>query len=162
VFQQPRLLDWLDVETNVALAADAAGVSRDAVGRALDDVGLAAYRTAFPSMLSGGQRQRVAIARAFVIEPDIVLFDEPFSALDELNARKLRLLTAALWQTRSRTGILVTHNTQEAAFLADRVVTLADGRIANEIRIDVPRPRSAEDPSLFDVHRRLVAELVDA
>jgi len=161
VFQQPRLLDWLDVETNVQLAADAAGVPRDAVARALEDVGLTAYAKAFPSMLSGGQRQRVAVARAFVIEPDIVLFDEPFSALDEITARKLRLLTQELWQTRPRTGILVTHNTQEAAFLADRVVTLGSGatRVVSDIAIDVTRPRSAEDLRLFEIHRRLLAGL---
>jgi ABC-type nitrate/sulfonate/bicarbonate transport system ATPase subunit len=162
VFQQPRLLDWLDVETNVQLAADAAGISGDAVARALQDIGLSEYAHAFPSMLSGGQRQRVAVARAFVVEPDIVLFDEPFSALDEITARRLRLLTQDLWLARSRTGILVTHNTQEAAFLADRVVTLGThgARTVGDVRIDVARPRSPEDPRLFDVHRRLLAELV--
>ena len=162
VFQQPRLLDWLDVETNVQLAADAAGVSRDAVARALEDVGLGGYAKAFPSTLSGGQRQRVAVARAFVIEPDIVLFDEPFSALDEITARKLRALTQELWQARARTGILVTHNTLEAAFLADRIVTLGGdaARIVSDITVDVPRPRSAEDLRLFEIHRRLLAGLV--
>jgi NitT/TauT family transport system ATP-binding protein len=162
VFQQPRLLDWLDVETNVQLAADAAGVPRDAVPRALAGVGLEAYAKAFPSTLSGGQRQRVAVARAFVIEPDIVLFDEPFSALDEITARKLRLLTQELWQSRPRTGILVTHNTLEAAFLADRVVTLGAGaaRIVGDVAIDLPRPRSTEDERLFAIHRRLLAELI--
>jgi ABC-type nitrate/sulfonate/bicarbonate transport system ATPase subunit len=162
VFQQPRLLDWLDVETNVQLAADAAGIPRSAVQRALADVGLEAYAKAFPSMLSGGQCQRVAVARAFVVEPDIVLFDEPFSALDEITARKLRLLTQELWQTRSRTGILVTHNTLEAAFLADRVVTLGTGaaRIVSDITVDLPRPRSTEDERVFEIHRRLLAELI--
>jgi ABC-type nitrate/sulfonate/bicarbonate transport system ATPase subunit len=162
VFQQPRLLDWLDVETNVQFAADAAGISHAPVAQALANVGLGSYASAFPTMLSGGQRQRVAVARAFVVEPDIVLFDEPFSALDEITARKLRLLTQELWQAGSRTGILVTHNTLEAAFLADRVVTLGAGaaRIVSDVAVDIPRPRSAEDERLFQLHRRLLAELI--
>jgi NitT/TauT family transport system ATP-binding protein len=162
VFQQPRLLDWLDVETNVRLAAEAAGIGGDAVARSLADVGLEAYATAFPSTLSGGQRQRASVARAFVVEPDIVLFDEPFSALDEITARRLRMLTQDLWRARSRTGILVTHNTLEAAFLADRVVTLGSGAAGNvrDVVVDLPRPRSAEDLRVFELHRQLLAELI--
>ncbi|HWI73341.1 MAG TPA: ATP-binding cassette domain-containing protein, partial [Baekduia sp.] len=97
VFQQPRLLDWVSARENVALAARAAGRGDDAVDALLEAVGLADHAGQFPSALSGGQRQRVAVARAFVVQPDVVLLDEPFSALDELTARRLRLLLQELW-----------------------------------------------------------------
>ncbi|QDY08006.1 ATP-binding cassette domain-containing protein [Micromonospora sp. HM134] len=161
VFQQPRLLDWTSVETNVRLAATAAGVDPAEVAPILDAVGLTDYARSYPSVLSGGQRQRVAVARAFVVRPEVLLLDEPFSALDELTARRLRLLLQQLWLRTPRTGLLVTHNALEAAFLADRVVVLGGrpAEVVGEYRIDRPRPRSPEDPDLFDVHRRIVAAL---
>ncbi|MFJ8686658.1 ABC transporter ATP-binding protein [Micromonospora wenchangensis] len=161
VFQQPRLLDWTSVETNVRLAATAAGVGPAEVAPILDAVGLTDYARSYPSVLSGGQRQRVAVARAFVVRPEVLLLDEPFSALDELTARRLRLLLQQLWLRTPRTGLLVTHNALEAAFLADRVVVLGGrpAEVVGEYRIDRPRPRSPEDPDLFDVHRRIVAAL---
>ncbi|GAA1389233.1 ABC transporter ATP-binding protein [Pseudonocardia kongjuensis] len=161
VFQQPRLLDWLPVRQNVVLALDAAGLDPAAADTVLDAVGLTEYAGAYPSVLSGGQRQRVAVARAFAVEPDLVLLDEPFSALDELTARKLRLLLQQLWMQRPRSGLLVTHNPLEAALLADRVIVLAGrpARIVAEHRVDRTRPRSAEDPHLFDLHTRIVAAL---
>jgi NitT/TauT family transport system ATP-binding protein len=162
VFQQPRLLDWLSVEKNVVLAVRSAGLDTSHVSEVLDKVGLREHLHAYPSVLSGGQRQRVAVARAFAIEPDLVLLDEPFSALDELTARRLRLLLQDLWLDRPRTGVLVTHNALEAAFLADRVIVLS-GRpatVSREYRIDTPRPRSPEDPDLFTFQRQIVADLV--
>ncbi|MBO4164742.1 ABC transporter ATP-binding protein [Micromonospora antibiotica] len=161
VFQQPRLLDWTSVETNVRLAATAAGIDTTEVAPILDAVGLTEYARSYPSVLSGGQRQRVAVARAFVVRPEVLLLDEPFSALDELTARRLRLLLQQLWLRTPRTGLLVTHNALEAAFLADRVVVLGGrpAEVVGEYRIDRPRPRSPEDPELFDVHRRIVAAL---
>ncbi|MFY0407418.1 ABC transporter ATP-binding protein [Solicola sp. PLA-1-18] len=161
VFQQPRLLDWISVRENVALAADAAGRGTAGVDEILDAVGLTAYAGAYPSVLSGGQRQRVAVARAFAVDPEVLLFDEPFSALDELTGRKLRLLLQRLWTDKPRTGLLVTHNPLEAAMLADRVVVLENrpAVVGTEHRVDVPRPRDPEDPRLFDLHRRIVAEL---
>lgn len=161
VFQQPRLLNWLSVERNVTLVADAAGVSHQRGRELLAEVGLTGYGAAFPLGLSGGQRQRVALARAFSVDPEIVLLDEPFSAVDALTARRLRLLLQDLWIHDPPTGLLVTHNTQEAAFLADRIVVLG-GRpaaIVDEIIVDVPRPRSPEDPALFEIHRRIMSRL---
>jgi ABC-type nitrate/sulfonate/bicarbonate transport system ATPase subunit len=162
VFQQPRLLDWVSARENVALAARAAGRGNDAVDALLEAVGLADHADAFPSALSGGQRQRVAVARAFVVEPDVVLLDEPFSALDELTARRLRLLLQELWIDRPRTGLLVTHNPLEAALLADRVLVLdrAPARIIQEHQVDAVRPRSPEDEALFALHREIVGTLV--
>jgi ABC-type nitrate/sulfonate/bicarbonate transport system ATPase subunit len=162
VFQQPRLLDWATARENVALAARAAGRDASAVDALLEAVGLADHADAFPPALSGGQRQRVAVARAFVVEPDVVLLDEPFSALDELTARRLRLLLQELWLDGERTGLLVTHNPAEAALLADRVVVLepAPARIVQEHRVDAPRPRSPEDEALFALHREILAALV--
>lgn len=161
VFQQPRLLDWVSVRGNVELALKAAGMSPGDALPALKAVGLADYADDYPSRLSGGQRQRVAVARAFAIEPEVVLLDEPFSALDELTARRLRLLLQDLWSRAPRAGLLVTHSPGEAAFLSDRVVVLSGrpARVSAEYRIDLPRPRSPEDPELFELQRRIVTDL---
>jgi NitT/TauT family transport system ATP-binding protein len=127
----------------------------------LATVGLDRYAEAYPLSLSGGQRQRVALARAFAIKPDIVLLDEPFSALDELTARRLRRLLQELWRQSAPSGILVTHNTLEAAFLADRVVVLAGrpARIERIIHVDAHRPRVADDERFFALHRDIIATL---
>ncbi|MFC8567847.1 ABC transporter ATP-binding protein [Streptomyces sp. NPDC057245] len=161
VFQQPRLLDWLSVRRNVELALTSAGLDPAGASQALADVGLAQYADRYPSVLSGGQRQRAAVARAFAVQPELVLLDEPFSALDQLTARRLRLLLQDLWTARPRTGLLVTHNPLEAAFLADRVIVL-DGRPARvhaEFAIGLPRPRAPEDPRVFDHQTEILAAL---
>jgi ABC-type nitrate/sulfonate/bicarbonate transport system ATPase subunit len=161
VFQQPRLLNWLSIERNVSLSAEAAGVPT-AHGRALlTEVGLGGYEAAFLLALSGGQRQRAALARAFAVLPQLVLLDEPFSAVDALTARRLRLLLQELWQEAPPTGLLVTHNTQEAAFLADRILVLGGrpARTVAVIEVDLPRPRSPEDPALFEIHRLVMTRL---
>ncbi|MET7640871.1 ABC transporter ATP-binding protein [Streptomyces sp. NPDC005438] len=161
VFQQPRLLDWVSVRRNVELALTSAGLPAADATAALESVGLDGYAEQYPSVLSGGQRQRVAVARAFAIQPELVLLDEPFSALDQLTARRLRLLLQELWTARPRTGLLVTHNPLEAAFLADRVLVLG-GRPATVLEehvIDLPRPRDPEDPRIFDCHSRVLTAL---
>lgn len=161
VFQQPRLFDWLSAGDNIALAINAAGGHIAKASDALAAVGLGRHVQSYPLSLSGGQRQRVALARAFAIEPHIVLLDEPFSALDELTARKLRLLLQELWLAHAPSGIIVTHNTLEAAFLADRIVVLAGkpARIDRIIDVRDARPRSAESPHYFDLHRDILATL---
>jgi ABC-type nitrate/sulfonate/bicarbonate transport system ATPase subunit len=161
VFQQPRLLDWCTVRANIDLVAQAAGRGTSRTIDLLTQVGLGDYLEAYPTALSGGQRQRVAIARAFSIEPEILLLDEPFSALDELTARKLRILMQDMWLKTPPTGLLVTHNMLEAAFLADRIVVLGGkpARTIATIAIDLPRPRDPEDPELFVVHSRIMGLL---
>jgi ABC-type nitrate/sulfonate/bicarbonate transport system ATPase subunit len=111
--------------------------------------------------LSGGQRQRVALARAFAVLPDFLLLDEPFSALDELTARQLRLLLQDLWIKDAPTGLLVTHNMLEAAFLTDRVIVLRGrpAQIAKIFEVDLPRPRSPEDSRLFALHKQIIDSL---
>lgn len=159
-FQQPRLLNWLTVRENIEI------VLRDRVDPAfiddtLEAVGLQDYADAYPLALSGGQRQRAALARAFAVNPGVLLLDEPFSALDELTARRLRLTLQDLWIARAPTGILVTHNMQEAAFLADRVVILKGrpAQIVKIIDVDLPKPRVPEDPAVFQVYREIMANL---
>jgi ABC-type nitrate/sulfonate/bicarbonate transport system ATPase subunit len=161
VFQQPRLLDWRTVRANVDLVAKAAGRGTARTVDLLTQAGLRDYLDAYPATLSGGQRQRVAIARAFSIEPQILLLDEPFSALDELTARRLRILMQNMWLKAPPTGLLVTHNMLEAAFLADRIVVLGGkpARTIETITIDIPRPRDPEDPELFAVYRRIIGLL---
>lgn len=171
VFQQPRLVDWLTVEQNVKLVFDRErrpdGNPSQVAAELLTRVQLQEHANTYPQFLSGGQKQRVAIARAFAIRPDVLLLDEPFSALDELTARRLRLLMQELWMDEARprpTGILVTHNMMEAAFLADRIYVMGNqgsgaAHFSAVIEVDCPRPRDPEDPALFDVHREVMKAL---
>jgi NitT/TauT family transport system ATP-binding protein len=161
VFQQPRLFDWLTAKRNIEIVAAAAGIAGEVGRNTLAEVGLGEYAHAYPASLSGGQRQRVALARAFAINPDVVLLDEPFSALDELTARKLRLLLQQLWREQRPSGLLVTHNTLEAALLADRIVVLAGRPARTELVVDVDEPRrhDAEHPTVFQRHRAIIAAL---
>jgi len=164
VFQQPRLLEWRTVEKNVSLATDAVNMPRGAGLSMLESVHLGAHAQAFPMSLSGGERQRVALARAFAIKPGIVLMDEPFSALDEITGRRLRQLVQQLWLNHHPSGLLITHNTLEAAFLADRVVVLGGQpcRILKIIDVTVPRPREPDDQELFECHRKIVNALLSS
>lgn len=172
VFQQPRLVDWLTVEENIALVFEREGEPppadvRDRTRNLLRKVGLADRSGSYPQFLSGGQRQRVAIARAFAVTPDILLLDEPFSALDELTARRLRLLLQSLWSElhgRRPTGVLVTHNMLEAALLADRIFVLDGhpGRFAAVTDIDLPHPRDPENPALFAIQKQVLQALGEA
>jgi NitT/TauT family transport system ATP-binding protein len=151
VFQDPRLLPWRTVAANVAYPLELAGLA--APERAvrsyalLHVVGLEGAETRRPSQLSGGMRQRTALARALALEPDLLLLDEPFSALDELTRERLNLELLAIAARLTTTCIVVTHSVQEAIFLADRVVVLSErpGRVVADLPVDLHRPRSLDD-----------------
>jgi len=155
VFQSFALLPWLTVQDNVELGLAARNVPRaerrERALKAIDVVGLDGFENAYPKELSGGMKQRVGFARAFVLKPEVLFMDEPFSALDVLTAENLRGEIDDLWNAGSfpSTSILiVTHNIEEAVFLADRVVILGanPGRIRGEISINLPRPHDRTNP----------------
>jgi NitT/TauT family transport system ATP-binding protein len=151
VFQEPRLLPWRTTAANVAYPLELGGVppaDRDAtVDALLRIVGLVGAATQIPSQLSGGMRQRAALARTLALDPDVLLLDEPFSALDELTRERLNLELLAIAARRPTTILLVTHSVQEAIFLADRVVVLSErpGHVLADVPIELPRPRSLGD-----------------
>ncbi|MEP7157878.1 MAG: ABC transporter ATP-binding protein [Chloroflexota bacterium] len=150
VFQEPRLLHWRTTADNVAFPLELAGVSREErAERAralLDLVGLAGFARAYPHQLSGGMRQRAAIARALARDPQILLLDEPFSALDALTRERFNAELLDIWQRTGTTIVIVTHSIAEAVFLADEVVVLTDrpGRVAAQVPVPLGRPRTAE------------------
>ena len=155
-FQDHALLPWLTVEDNVALPFRVAGrpVDRAAVRGLLDTVGLAGFERARPKQLSGGMRQRVSIARALVLEPALLLLDEPFGALDAVTRRQLNGELQRIWSARQLTTVLVTHSVEEALFLADRVVVLSrrPGRIIKEVVSPFARPRDFAVTRRDDFH----------
>jgi sulfonate transport system ATP-binding protein len=157
-FQDSRLLLWKRVRDNVALGLR--GERRLVVAEAaLREVGLGSHLDAWPLTLSGGEAQRVALARALVREPQLMLLDEPFGALDALTRLTMHQLVLELWGRYHPAILLVTHDVDEALALADRVVVLADGRIAYEERIALPRPREREHRDQVEKRIRLLSEL---
>ena len=154
VFQSFALFPWLDVLENVEMGLRADGVSldetRERALKAIDTIGLDGFESAFPKELSGGMRQRVGFARALVMQPKILLMDEPFSALDVLTAETLRTDLLDLWQEGRipiKAILMVTHNIEEAVLMADRILVLSSnpGRIASEIPVALPHPRDRLD-----------------
>ncbi|ARP83657.1 nitrate/sulfonate/bicarbonate ABC transporter ATP-binding protein [Bordetella genomosp. 8] len=150
VFQSPTLMPWASVETNVRLPLDLARVPRkqaqDRVAEALELVGLSGFAQALPRALSGGMQMRVSIARALATDPDLLLMDEPFGALDEITRMKLDSDLLALWQRKKLTVLFVTHSIHEAVFLSNRVVVMAarPGRVVETHAIEEPFPRKPE------------------
>jgi NitT/TauT family transport system ATP-binding protein len=157
VFQTFALLPWLDVLGNVELGLKARGMPpaarRDKALRLIDLIGLDGFESAYPRELSGGMRQRVGLARALAVEPDVLLMDEPFSALDILTAASLRGELLELWRTRTmptRAVLVVTHNIEEAVLLGDRVLILGThpGHVRAQLALDLARPRAREDAAV--------------
>ncbi|AXA33054.1 nitrate/sulfonate/bicarbonate ABC transporter ATP-binding protein [Francisella adeliensis] len=161
VFQSFALMPWLTVMQNVELGLEARNINtterRERALKAIDMVGLDGFENAYPKELSGGMKQRVGFARALVLEPDVLLMDEPFSALDILTAENLREDLLELWENNdAMKGILyVTHSIEEAVLTADRIIIFGSnpGFIRGELKIDIPHPRTSQDP--------VVADLVD-
>lgn len=147
VFQKPSLMPWRTVLDNVLLPLQIQGVPATEAQRRGEEVlalvGLSDFALAYPKQLSGGMEQRVAVARALIQQPQILLLDEPFGALDALTRERLNLELLRLWQNRNLTALMVTHNIREAVFLADRVLVLSPrpATISAEFMINLPRPR---------------------
>jgi len=166
VFQSFALLPWLTVRANVEMGLEARGVSpeerRVRAEKAIDRIGLDGFESAYPKELSGGMRQRVGFARALVVEPDALLMDEPFSALDVLTAENLRGELLSLWAGRdfpTKAILLVTHNIEEAVLMADRILVLTSnpGRLRAAIANDLPRPRDRRSPDFEGLVDRIYA-----
>ena len=158
VFQDARLLPWARVLDNVVLGLD----TRDAHERgsaALREVGLSGRERAYPVELSGGEQQRVALARSLVSQPDLLLADEPFGALDALTRLRMHALLRELCARHRPAVLLVTHDVDEAISLADRVLVLVEGRIAVDQPIELPAPRSHRDARFLELRELLLSAL---
>ncbi|MEV0371829.1 nitrate/sulfonate/bicarbonate ABC transporter ATP-binding protein [Streptomyces sp. NPDC050636] len=165
VFQTFALLPWLTVQQNVELGLEARGIPADqraeAAVQAIDLIGLDGFESAYPKELSGGMRQRVGFARALVVEPDVLMMDEPFSALDVLTAENLRGELMELWESGqfpTRAIVLVTHNIEEAVLMADRIVVLGSrpyGTIRETFEVGLDRPRDRNSPAFEDLIDRV-------
>lgn len=156
VFQSFALFPWLSVLKNVELGLEAQGLDDKAVRKralaAIDLIGLDGYESAYPRELSGGMKQRVGFARALVVNPDILLMDEPFSSLDVLTAETLKTDFVELWAEHKmpiKSVLLVTHNIEEAVLMSDRILIFASnpGRILTEIYVNIPHPRDRQNPA---------------
>jgi len=164
MFQEPRLLPWARVLSNVEVGLGRERASTDAQARAeqaLVEVGLGDKRAQWPSVLSGGQKQRVALARALVSQPRVLAFDEPLGALDALTRISMQQLLERVWQDQGFTAILVTHDVAEAVALADRVLVIEDGRIAQDVTIDLPRPRRRGSAELAALEGEILKHLLE-
>jgi ABC-type nitrate/sulfonate/bicarbonate transport system ATPase subunit len=157
VFQQHALFPWLTARRNIAFGAKSRGLGADECDRETDQllelIGLAAYGDRYPSQLSGGMQQRIAIARALALDPQILLMDEPFGALDEITRIEMQEELLRVWSSRRKTVVFVTHSITEALYLSDRVLVMgaSPGFIAAEYVLAKPRPRSRVDHELLKV-----------
>ena len=163
VFQEPRLIPWQRVLPNVALGLRPGDDGRSGIRQhslsALAEVGLAGHAHAWPVTLSGGEAQRVALARALVREPQLMLLDEPFGALDALTRTKMHALLQDLCARHRPAVLLVTHDVDEAILLADRALVLVDGRITLDVPVGLGRPRTRGHPGFIALRSRLLSEL---
>jgi sulfonate transport system ATP-binding protein len=159
-FQAPRLMPWKRVWRNVVLGLpNGGGRDRRRAEAALAEVGMSHRSDVWPKVLSGGEAQRAALARALVREPDLLLLDEPFGALDALTRLKAQALVAELWERHRCAVLLVTHDVEEAVLLADRVLLMDDGRITHELVVDLPRQRDVGQPGFATLRARLLGWL---
>lgn len=164
VFQDPTLFPWRTVRANVALGLEAQGILKTEgrrVDAAIRMVGLEGFDKAYPHQLSGGMAQRVAFARALVNRPNLLLLDEPLGKLDSLTRLAMQAELVSLWQQTGLTAVLVTHDVEEAIFLAQRVIVFGPrpARIVADLPVDLPYPRHRGDPQLADLRRQALGHL---
>ena len=162
VFQDPRLILAQKVWRNVVLGNYRKPDSHTRAVKALEEVGLAAKADAWPVSLSGGEAQRVGVARALYGSPELLLLDEPFSALDAFTRRKAQNLVLDLWQEHEPGVLLVTHDIEEAILLADRILILGNGAIKADIQVNLPRGRDSTSHAFNDIKRQILSHLADA
>jgi NitT/TauT family transport system ATP-binding protein len=161
IFQEYALFPWMSVSDNIAFGLEMKGVSRkernDITRHYIGLVGLDGFDSKLPYQLSGGMRQRVAIARALAVQPNLLLMDEPFAALDAQNCAFMQEELERIWQREPKTVLLVTHSIDEAIKLSDciAVMTSRPGRIKEFVKVELPRPREEDDPSYIALKRRL-------
>lgn len=161
MFQEPRLLPWLRVDKNVSFVARRAHDDTERVRQLLNEVGLAGREHAWPKELSGGMAQRVALARGLYTQPDLLLLDEPFSAVDAFTRLRLQSLLLAVTAAHRTAALLITHDLDEALALSDRIYLMSanPGRIVDAFDVDIDRPRDRLDPKLIMWRQRLLAHL---
>ena len=164
IFQEPRLLPWLTVSQNVTLPLEVRGLpATEALQQArryLRLVGLIEFADAYPAQLSGGMAQRVGIARALAVQPELLLLDEPLGALDAMTKMTMQEELARIWEEEHVTMVLVTHDLEEAIYLADKVLILPKqkGTLVRTIDVDLPRPRDRGHPRFVALRQSLLAE----
>ncbi|WP_188309301.1 ABC transporter ATP-binding protein [Streptomyces sp. CBMA123] len=159
VFQEPRLVPSKRVLANVTVGLPGGAATRETGLKALAEVGLERHAEAWPATLSGGEAQRVALARALVREPQLLLLDEPFAALDALTRLRMQDLVGDLVRRHRPAVLLVTHDVDEAVRLADRVAVLRDGLLVRDEAVTVEHPRDPADPAFAELRRHLLADL---
>lgn len=168
VFQEGGLFPWLTVRQNIEFGLMIRGVSKEVRAKKSDSmleiVGLTKFADAYPHQISGGMKQRVAIARGLILDPKVLLMDEPFAALDAQTRDKLHEELQIIWQMTAKTVLFVTHNVREAVCLADRIILMSPhpGRVYKEYKVDLPRPRVIEDDGVIDIVREIQSDLKDA
>ena len=166
VFQQPRLLNWRTVIENVELPLEQeirdTKTRQNLAYKYLAIVGLSGYENYYPLQLSGGMQQRAAIARALVIEPDILLMDEPFSGLDEITARKMRVELIRIWQETGKTILFVTHSIGESVLLSQQILIVSQkpATVFKRVEVDLPYPRQYGDVRLLEIETKLMRDFL--
>jgi sulfonate transport system ATP-binding protein len=162
VFQEPRLLPWLTVRRNVSFGLELRDQPRNAIEQKVDEalhlVGLGTFASAYPNQLSGGMAQRVGIARALVTDPEILLLDEPLGALDAMTRMHMQQELERLWQDKGTTMIMVTHDIEEAVYLADKIVVMGGGHAGFDelVPVHLPRPRDRSNGQFVEIRKTLL------
>ena len=162
VFQEPRLMPWLTVYENMAFSLDKSLLPEAVatiVNPILNQLGLESFRDAYPAQLSGGMAQRVSLGRTLCYDPDLILMDEPFGALDYFTRKKLQLEMVELFLLQKKTVIFVTHDVSEAIYLGQRILVMDEGRIVKEIPIEMSYPRNLASSDILNIQTEILESL---